>query len=407
MSGAVREINHRVLMRDVEEVVDAVGRSADVRATVHTALEQITRRFCDQLGIDGGRLYEREEDEYVLRATFGRAKAVEEGLRVSRVYKPLELVLQRGVVFMRGDEPGVDPTLEEALGVDEFAAVELGDEQFVLGLNLAPGSHRSEVLLSLGIVRHAVNQKIRHERTEDVFRQVGLIQASILPRHPPRFAPYDIAGRNESVEGAGGDLFDFIPITDKIIGLAIADATGHGLPAALQVRDIYTGLRMGLARDYKIVRTLERLNRIINASTLTSRFVSMFYGELERTGTFIYVNAGHPAPLHVSAQGEVTLLDQGGPVLGPLPDATFDRGFVHMRPGDLIVAFTDGLSEATGQGVHRGEEYGTERLLDAARRAQGGSAEQVVEALFGDIETWTGGAPAIDDRTLMVVTYPG
>ncbi len=89
------------------------------------------------------------------------------------------------------------------------------------------------------------------------------------------------------MESVGGDFYDYIPITDKILGLAIADVSGHGLPAALQVRDIYMGLRMGMARDFKIVRTVERLNQIIHKSTLTSRFVSMFYGELERNGVLL------------------------------------------------------------------------------------------------------------------------
>ncbi len=402
-----KPVDHRRLMKKMEAVAAAIHEAGDVSATIHNTMAEIVGSFADELGIDGGRLYERQSDAYVLRATFGEAKAVPPGLRISRDYPPVTKCLRDGVIFMRATDEGADATFEAELGVSEFAAVAVGDEQFVLGLNVAPGSHRGDISFSLGIVRHLLNDKIRRERFEDLLRQARDIQASLLPRKPPSFPPYDIAGRSVSAEGIGGDLFDFIPINDKLLGIAVADVSGHGLPAAFQVRDIYTGLRMGLARDFKVTRAIERLNRIIHGSSLTSRFVSMFYGEVEHNGNFIYVNAGHPAPMHLGANGKVTLLDQGGPVLGPLPDATYDRGFVHLRPGDLICAYTDGITEAERQGAEGAEaELGSERLLEVLRAHQGQPAEAVIEGIQKRVRSWTGGDPAGDDRTVIVVTYP-
>jgi sigma-B regulation protein RsbU (phosphoserine phosphatase) len=174
------------------------------------------------------------------------------------------------------------------------------------------------------------------------------------------------------------------------------------------------GLRMGLARDFKIVRTVERMNRIIHRSTLTSRFVSMFYGELELNGVFIYVNAGHPAPFHLSADGTMRFMEEGGPVLGPLAEATYERGFVVMKPGDLLVFYTDGIVEAAGRESAAAadaepatpEEYGCDRLLATARENRTKPARAVVEAIFESVEAFTGGAPPEDDRTVVVVTYP-
>ena len=238
--------------------------------------------------------------------------------------------------------------------------------------------------------------------------QARQIQASILPRSEPRFADFDVAGRSDSLDIVGGDLYDYVSISDKILGLTIADASGHGLPAALQVRDIYVGLRMGLSRDYKIVRTLQRLNRIIHAGTLTSRFVSMFYGELERNGVLIYVNAGHPPPFHLAADGTATFLEEGGPVLGPLPDATYDRGYVQLRRGDMLVLFTDGVTETLGAATPADEpaEYRTDRLLEVTRASQGKTAAEVIEAIFADLDVWSGGADPRDDRTVVVVVAP-
>lgn len=399
--------DHRALMKKIEALVEHIEGDPEDSLSIRTVAGKIVCKLRGELGIQGGRLYELDGDSYVLRATFPDAKDVEREIRIPRTYPPIELCLMRGSVYMTADDPLVDPLLEAELGVRDFAAVEVDNQHYILGFDVT-SDHRDEILYSLGVVRHSINRKIRHNQVADIFREARAIQTSILPRAAPRFGAFDIAGRSLPIEeSVGGDLFDYIPITDRILGLAIADASGHGLPAALQVRDIYTGLRMGLGRDFKIVRTVERLNNIIHASTLTSRFVSMFYGELELDGAFTGVNAGHPPPFHLAAGGEVTWLDRGGPVLGPLPGAAYDRCFAQMRPGDLLVLYTDGITETLRGGAEDGEEYGVDRLRRVARAHQGAAAAEVVDAVLADLGRWSGGAPPRDDCTVVVVVYPG
>lgn len=399
--------DYRALMRRVEEVVARIGQSGDHDVPIHAMADEIIRRLRFELGIYGGRLYQRDGEDYVLRATFPDAQEVEEEVRIPRTYAPLELCFMQGIVYMQADDPRLDQELEARLGVKEFAAVEVGSERYLLAFNVEPGHHRDDIVSSLGVVRHAINQRIREQAVDEIFKQAKQIQSSILPKSSPRHGPYDIAGRSDSLDSVGGDLFDYIPITDKILGVAIADASGHGFPAALQVRDIYMGLRMGMARDFKIVRTVERLNQIIHDSKLTSRFVSLFYGELELTGLFIYVNAGHPPPFHLSAEGKVTMLGEGGPILGPLRHATYDRGVVKMRPGDLLVIYTDGITETRHTtDPEQFEEYGVERVIEVARNHQGRSAAKVLEAIFEDVNKF-GDIELEDDRTALVISYPG
>ncbi len=408
IASEARPMNYRRLMRKVEQVVAAMDRDEDVGSTIQSLLEIIIEKFQDELGIYGGRLYQRRASYYVLLDTFGDAKEVPEGLKVPLSYPPIQLLLEHGAVYMDVEDPNLDRNLENLLGVQRFAAIEVGNEEYILAFNVAPGHDRDDILFSLGILRHSVNQKIRRDRMESIFEEARKIQASILPRRVPKYGEFDIYGRSEPMEGVGGDFFDYIPVTEKILGLAIADVSGHGLPAALQVRDIYMGLRMGLARDFKIVRTVERMNKIIHKSTLTSRFVSMFYGELELNGVFIYVNAGHPPPFHISADGTVRYLEEGGPVLGPLPDATYERGFVIMKPGDMLVFYTDGIFEAQGRDENGRSlgEYGMDRLLEVARDHQGETAREVVEAIFASVESFSGGWQQEDDRSVMVVSQP-
>lgn len=400
-------VDYNRLIKNVEQLVEAIEDADDVAATVYMVADAVIAQFKDQLGLFGGRIYRREGDEFVLQGTFGEAKEVPEGLRVSATYGPIRELIHKRTLYMKEDDPLLDRDLEADLGVEQFVAIEVGDKEYILSFNVAPGYDKSSILFSLGILRHSINQKIRQERMADALREARRIQSSIVPRDNPEFAGFDICGRSIPMETVGGDHFDFISMTDKVIGLAIADVSGHGLPAALQVRDIYMGLRMGLSRDYKIVRTVERLNEIIHLSTLTSRFVSMVYGELEASGNFVYVNCGHPPPFRVAASGEQKLLERGGIVLGPIPDATYERGFVKVRPGDLLVFYTDGIVEATcSEAGAEPEEFGLERLMEAARDHQSESADQVVQAIFDRLEAFCDGAPAEDDRTVVVVKRP-
>lgn len=408
ITSEVRPVDYRELMKKVEQVVAAMERDESAGTSIPSLLENIIEKFREELGICGGRLYERRGGYYVLQATFGEAKEVPQGLKVPISYRPIQLLLEDGAVYMGPEDPDIDKSLEDRLGVERFAAIEVGNEEYILAFDVETGHHKDDVLFSLGILRHSVNQKLRRDRMAGIFEEARKIQSSILPRRTPVYGEFDISGRSEPMEGVGGDFYDFIPVTEKILGLAIADVSGHGLPAALQVRDIYMGLRMGLARDFKIVRTVERMNNIIHKSTLTSRFVSMFYGELELNGVFIYVNAGHPPPFHLSADGTVRYMEEGGPVLGPLPGATYERGFVIMKPGDMVVFYTDGIVETQGRdemGRPLGE-YGVERLLEVAQAHRGETAQEVVEAVFRSVEEFSRGAAPDDDRTVMVVSHP-
>ncbi|HRC84387.1 MAG TPA: PP2C family protein-serine/threonine phosphatase [Thermoanaerobaculia bacterium] len=399
--------DYRRLMKKVEHFVEAIESADDLSTRIHQAAGAIVKAFRDELGLTGGRLYQRAGADYELKATFPEAKPLA-SLRVPRTYRPIERVLEEGALYMEADDPALDRQLEELIGARQFAVVEVADEEYLLAFDVAQGADHETVVFSLGILRHAINQKIALERVAGMYDQARRIQTSILPRRAPAYGNYDIAGRSEPMENVGGDFYDFISITDKILGVAIADVSGHGLPAALQVRDIYTGLRMGMARDFKIVRTVERLNHIIHGSTLTSRFVSMFYGELELHGLFIYVNAGHPPPFRLrAADGGYDLLERGGAVLGPLPDASYERGFVTLAPGDVIVLYTDGIVETLGAEPGGPEqEFGLERLVACVREAKSRPAGDIVRAVFAGVESFAGDRPVADDRTVVVVRYP-
>ena len=125
-----------------------------------------------------------------LRATFPDARKVEREIRIPRTYPPIELCLMRGSVYMTADDPLVDPELESELGAEDFAAIEVDNQHYILGFDVT-SDHRDEILYSLGVVRHSINRKIRQNQVADIFREARAIQTSILPRAAPRFGAFD------------------------------------------------------------------------------------------------------------------------------------------------------------------------------------------------------------------------
>jgi sigma-B regulation protein RsbU (phosphoserine phosphatase) len=391
--------NRKSLFRRVEKAMEVIHRSADVSSTIAETASAIIENFRSDMGIRGGRLYERRDGGYELTRTFGEVNPVKPGLLVPEDYPPLEQVLDEGVVVLGLDAPGVDADFERSLGVDRFAAIAVGDDEYVLSFDVEPGAANEDLVSTLSILRQTVDQKLRQDRYVSALQQTRRIQMSILPRRSVRRGELEMAGFSSPAEIVGGDFFDFITVSERIIGVAIADSSGHGLPAALQVRDVYTGLRMGVERDFKIVRTIERLNRIIHHSRMTTRFVSLFYGEIEEEGSLIYVNAGHPHPLHFHGRS-VTPLVQTGLVLGPSPTASYTRGFRRLERGDSLLLYTDGMVEAHGPG---GEEFGVGRLTGAYLDVKEKPCDEIARTLVQKVQEWTERADPEDDRTVVVV----
>ena len=398
-------MDYRALLKNVEKTLSAIQASDDIVSTVAAVGEAVVVNFRSELGIIGGRLYQLDESEYVLKRGFGRSRRVAEGLSVPLSYGPIRRALEEGVVLADLKDPSVDRELESRRGVTRFAAVSFGAGAFILSFDVHPRVAADDLLVSLGIIRTVLDSKVRSEKIEGLLEEARRIQQSILPRSFPAVGDYEVWAATAPAEAVGGDFYDFIPLQPDGFGAAIADASGHGLLAALLVRDVYVGLRMGIGGDLKIARTIERLNRILNKSRLATKFVSLFYGEFEANGEVIYVNAGHPGPLHLHARTRsFSEMESTGMVLGPSPSALYGRRSAKLEPGDLLLLYTDGIVEAHDQ---RGREFGLDRLrrilLDYRKR----SARETVEKIFEAVREFSSGRPAEDDQTVLVIRRTG
>jgi phosphoserine phosphatase RsbU/P len=392
-------VDYKKLLTQVERTLEAIDTSGEsTTVTVSQIAETIATNFREQLGITGGRVYENRDDSYELVARFGQDHEGELGITVPREYRPVELALENGIVVMDPSDPGFDSALEQKLGAKRFCAIAVGDEDYIIAFNVSPALVREDILFSLNLIRYAINQRIRASWYESLIVEAQRIQQSILPQRIPQYAGYDIWGKTVAAEVVSGDFYDFIPVSDNILGLAVADGSGHGLPAALVVRDVYMGLRMATDRDFKIIRTVEKLNQIIHRGRLTTKFVSLFYGELETGGILIYTNAGHNPPFLLRAKGKTEFLHSTGPVLGPTPDATYTRGYVKLEPGDLLCLYSDGIIEAHDR---QDREFGTDRLVRLVKANRHKPAQAIGQEVFARVKKWS--RQEEDDKTIVIV----
>ena len=239
--------------------------------------------------------------------------------------------------------------------------------------------------------------KQRQDRELQVARG---IQRSLLPSHEPRLRGFEVAGDSRPCYEVGGDLYDWIPLAGDRLALVVADVSGKGTPASLLMASVHAFVH-ALAGTAGPVELVSRLNGFLFARTQSSRFVTLFYAELDpASGRLVYVNAGHVPPYHLAAGGGAGRLLAGGPALGLLPGAAYELGELALAGGDLVAVVTDGVSEAM---TPDDCEFGDERVWEALRRAADGSASAVLAGLVAAVDGWAGARGDSDDLTAVIL----
>jgi serine phosphatase RsbU (regulator of sigma subunit) len=227
------------------------------------------------------------------------------------------------------------------------------------------------------------------------------IQRNLLPKSNPDIGGYDIAGASTPAQTVGGDYFDFIKMMDHRWGICLGDVSGKGIPAALLMANLQATLRGQVFSDVSVGELVSRSNKLMYDSMDDERFVTLFYGQLDpRSHELSYSNAGHEPPLLLAADGQQIRLKTTGIALGVLDSAAYQHHSIAMRPGDVIVIYSDGITDATSTS---NEMFGTERFESVVREHQDESATILIESVFKAVGDHVGGAPQFDDLTLVVV----
>jgi len=245
----------------------------------------------------------------------------------------------------------------------------------------------------------------RARRREDAAERRELsealkIQQRLLPQQVPQLEGWELAASWQPASGVGGDCFDTIRFGETKLAITIADVVGKGIPAALLMSNLQAAVRAFASEAVEPMALCQQVNRILCGNIAEGRFISFFYCALDSpTGAMTYTNAGHYLPMVIRADGSHERMGIGGPVLGVLPEAEYEQGTIWLGPGDRIVLFTDGLTEARNQDD---EEFGEERLLAAAIEHRACSAPALQARLADTVARFTAGQLQ-DDATLIVL----
>lgn len=248
-----------------------------------------------------------------------------------------------------------------------------------------------------------VAARAKEKRDLEIAREV---QERLFPQEYPAIAGLDYAGTCRPARGVGGDYYDFILLQDRRLGIAIGDVSGKGIPAALLMATLRAYLRgaQTIYHQPDLTWVMRHLNKLVYESSTSNRYATFFYAEFDPASRVLtYVNGGHNPPMLFRGHGDhanVVRLDAGGPVIGLMEDCDYTQGCITLEPGDLLVAFTDGVSEAMNA---NDDEWGEEALMKAVSACRHMPARALATTLIEAADTFVAGAPQSDDMTTVVV----
>jgi sigma-B regulation protein RsbU (phosphoserine phosphatase) len=416
-SRLLREAEQEKLQNDL---FIRIGSELSTRLAVDELLPQIIDSLREVVPYDAGGIFLVDSETGQIEGQVLR------GYEVDALHQVRQKVGQglMGVVIQTGKPLRVADVEHDSRYINARAntrcemAVPLLSEGRVIGcFNLesdrenAFSEHDQELLTTLA--SHAAiaiervrfyREVIRKRQYEEELSMARHIQLSFLPREVPKFPPYDLAGINFPSQAVGGDYYDYISLTDKDLGIAIGDVSGKGMGAALIMASFRASLRVECRHNFEIRDILDRVNHFLWESTDVEKFVTAFYGVLDReTGRLTYSNAGHDPPVMIRANNAVERLDATGIILGALPDAKYEVRMIEFHHGDTLILYTDGVTETRNS---HGEEFGLERLAAEYIRNREMDAGALVWKITRDVRKFCAPEPVKDDLTLIAVRLP-
>ena len=251
-----------------------------------------------------------------------------------------------------------------------------------------------------------ISEQQQRQRLEHELAIAREVQAQLFPTEKPTVRGVEIEAVVRPARVVSGDYYDFLPLGPGRLGIALADISGKGISAALIMASLQAALRIQAMSNGRgpgnTAEIVTRLNQHLYRSTAPDRFATLFYGVYDaQTHRLEYTNAGHPAPLCISGQ-QVQRLSAGGTVLGLFDDRQFESQIVDIAPGSLLIAYSDGLTEAENPDA---EEFEEQRVLDVALRMDHAPARAVLKNLLEAVNRWTGPAEQSDDITVIVARF--
>lgn len=362
-----------------------------------------------------------ESAEDGMKIMVARVRGKDEPLvevRISRTV--MDEVLRNGKSVLTSDaqhDPKFASQTMILMGIRSVLAVPLSvDERNIFGMIYADSpTHEAtfteehlDILTTLASVASIrvenatlLDERIQRERMERELELATEIQQRFQPSSPPKLDGYEFQGISFSCYEIGGDYYDFIPIEDNKMIVALGDVSGKGTAAALLMSSLHAAIHAQATSNRPLADMITSVNQYLAENTPANRFVTLFIAELDpASGKLRYINAGHNPPLVGRANGLIEQLSSGGFPLGILPSAEFEVGETQLGYGEALIVYSDGVSEANNL---LEEEFGLDRLTEVVRRNITSSAAGIRDKVESALSSFTQTAPANDDITLVIV----
>lgn len=344
-----------------------------------------------------------------------------ERLEVSRTIADLVIQGKQAVII---EDAQMDQQLagSESIilqGIRSAMCVPLWNNREVLGILYVDSPHRDSFsrddLALVTLLGNVVAVKIenvrlfqRDQAMREIEKELSLaarIQRRLLPAEPPVVAGYELAGMNVPCKAVGGDTFDYIMRENGRLGIALGDVSGKGIGAALIMAMFQSAFRAHAGTDIGLRELVSRLNRAVCRNAEDGKFITFFCAEIDLERHILrYVNAGHNPPLLARAGGEVEKLSTGGIILGFMPDSLYAVAETEMGLGDVLVMYSDGITEAFSPAK---EEYGEARLQEVLLAERGRSPAEIQDAIVRSVAEFSPGGEQDDDMTLSLLKRIG
>ena len=417
---------------DLLALISKVGVTLLAPATLDETLERVARLVFDAVPAERCLIMLRDKGgELKVRAAETRTKKPDVGeVRVSRAI--VEEVVNKGRSVLTSDaqhDPrfmsstvtfqGIRSVLAVPLGIgaDPNAPAPAGAEgQSIFGMIYADSpltesrftEDHLKVLTTLGSVAairventRLLEEHLEQERLERELQLAREIQQRFQPTSPPHVEGYELQGISFPSYQIGGDYYDFIKCPDGRLVVALGDVSGKGTSAALLMSSLHAAVHAQVAACRPLGESIRAVNRYLADNTPGNRFVTLFYAELDpEAGTLAFINAGHNPPLIAHGAGTVEQLAPGGLPLGILPDGDYREGRTLLQPGDVLVAYSDGVTETQNP---KGEEFGPARLQSVVQQNLDRTASGIRDKIESALSAFAQGTPAGDDITLLIV----
>jgi sigma-B regulation protein RsbU (phosphoserine phosphatase) len=426
-SGRVQRWVDRRFFREAysgEQVLSELSNQARRFVDAGPLLETVTQRISETLHVPRISVLLRDGNGYRLEGADGLAAGPVVLNPEARSIAHLRAAHGPAVVYF--DKP--DAWLRDAPAPEQQTLKQL-DAQLLLPLSgrddligvMALGPKRSEepysktdlqLLQSVAdqtglaiensrLLSSLAEEAARRERFNRELEIAREVQERLFPQAYPSIPGLDCAGHCRPAQEVGGDYYDFVALPDGRLGIAVGDVSGKGISAALLMASLRASLRgQTLGGPADLAALMRNVNSLLYEASSANRYATFFYAQYNPSGrTLAFVNAGHNPPI-VLRGGEVLRLEADGPVVGLLPQAQYGQSSVVLSPGDILLAYTDGISEAM---TVDDEEWGEDRMIAAAQACRALPAARMIERLIAAADAYAAGAPQHDDMTLVIV----